>query len=293
MNVDKIINILVTITLIEMMISIGLGVTFQEILAVAKNWRVLILAGLANYICVPLAAVALLVALHAHPMVIVGFLIVAVCPGAPYGPPFTGLAKGNVPLSTGLMVILAGSSAVLAPLLLGILIPLLAKDEPLKVDAAKMVTTLLVSQLLPLLAGLLIQHWRPALAAKLLKPATKLSAVLNLVVFAFILAVDFKTLTAIRAGGFLGMTLLLLASIAAGWLSSERGGENRRAMALTTSVRNVGVSLVIATGSFAGTAAPTAALAYALFQTILMALVAVGWGRMIPAQPPATGKIMS
>ena len=56
-----------------------------------------------------------------------------------------------------------------------------------------------------------------------------------------------------------------------------------------TSVRNVGVSMVIATGSFAGTKAVTAATAFALFQTIVMALVALGWGRLLA--PTGTTKI--
>ena len=51
------------------------------------------------------------------------FLICAVCPGAPYGPPFTGMAKGKVGVAVGLMVILAGSSALVAPLLLHGLLP--------------------------------------------------------------------------------------------------------------------------------------------------------------------------
>jgi len=280
MSIDKLINVLVTITLIEMMISIGLGVTFAQVIAVARNWRTVILAGLANYVCVPAVAVGLLLLFHAHPMVAAGVLIISVCPGAPYGPPFTGLAQGNVPLAVGLMVILAGSSAIIAPLLLSFLLPMMAGNQPLRVNAAKMVTTLLVSQLLPLLAGLMVRHWRPDLAQQLQKPANKLSAVLNLAVFVFILVVQFKTLTEIRLPGFEGMSALLVASIAAGWLFGGPGGDNRTAMALTTSVRNVGVSLVIATGSFPRTHAVTAALAYALFQTIIMALIAVGWGRL-------------
>jgi len=56
-------------------------------------------------------------------------------------------------------------------------------------------------------------------------------------------------------------------------------------MAIATSVRNVGVSLVIATGSFPSTAALTATLAFGLFQTILLALLALSWGWL------ATGKL--
>ena len=54
-------------------------------------------------------------------------------------------------------------------------------------------------------------------------------------------------------------------------------------MAITTAVRNVGVGLVIATSSFPGTPAVTATLAFALFQTILLAMVALAWGRLAPA----------
>lgn len=56
---------------------------------------------------------------------------------------------------------------------------------------------------------------------------------------------------------------------------------NRKAMAITTSIRNVGVGLVIATSSFPGTAAVTATLAFALFQSLVMALVALGWGKLL------------
>ena len=51
-------------------------------------------------------------------MVPAGFLILAVCPGAPFGPGCTRIAKGNVATAVGMMVLLAGSSALAAPLLL-------------------------------------------------------------------------------------------------------------------------------------------------------------------------------
>jgi hypothetical protein len=56
---------------------------------------------------------------------------------------------------------------------------------------------------------------------------------------------------------------------------------------MATGVRNVGVSLVIAASAFAGTPAVTAATAFALFQTVLLALVALAWGRFVSA--PAEG----
>jgi BASS family bile acid:Na+ symporter len=281
MTVDQLINLLAAITLIEMMVTIGLGVSLADVWRVGRSWGLVVRAVLANYVLVPAAAVGLLLLFRAHPMVAAGFLVAAVCPGAPYGPPFTAMAKGNVAVSVGLMVILAGSSAIVAPLLLQFLLPLMAGDAPLKINVVKMVGTLLGAQLLPLCAGLLVRQRRPDWAVRLKGSAGVLSVLLNLLTLGVIIFVQFRVLAEIRLVGYVGMMSLIIATVAAGWLSGGR--ENRRGMVITTSVRNVGVSLVIVTGSFPGTAAITSATAYALFQTIVMLLVALAWGRLTPA----------
>jgi BASS family bile acid:Na+ symporter len=284
MTVDRFINILAAITLIEMMVTIGLGVTLSELLRVSRSWGLVARAVLANYILVPAAAVGLLLLFRATPMVAAGFLVAAVCPGAPYGPPFTAMAKGNVPVAVGLMVILAGSSAIIAPLLLQFLLPLMAGDTPLKINVVKMVGTLLGAQLLPLCVGLLVRHQHPSLADRLKRPAGMLSALLNLLLLAAILFVQFRGLAEIRLVGYVGMLSLLLATMLAGGLAGGRRRENRKGLVITTAVRNVGVGLVIVTGSFPGTAAITSITVYALFQTLVVLLVALAWGRLTPAE---------
>ncbi|MGE5608072.1 MAG: bile acid:sodium symporter family protein [Bacillota bacterium] len=279
MTADQFVNILATVTLLEMMFAIGLGVTVSDVVGVARNWRIVCRAILANYLLVPAVAVGLLLAFHAHPLVAAGFLIAAVCPGAPYGPPLTALTKGNVVVSVGLMVILAGSSAVLAPLLLQALLPIVAGNEPIRINAAKMVITLALTQFLPLCVGLFVRQRYPAPATRLKKPAGQLSAVLNLLLIGIILVVQFRTLAAIRLMGYVGMLALLAATVLAGWALGGTTSGNRKAMTMATSVRNVGVSLVIATTSFPGSLAVSATTAYALVQTIIMALAALIWGR--------------
>jgi hypothetical protein len=53
----------------------------------------------------------------------------------------------------------------------------------------------------------------------------------------------------------------------------------RRTTALTTALRDVGVGLVIVTGSFAGTPTVSAALAYGIVEVLGSLLVALWWGR--------------
>jgi BASS family bile acid:Na+ symporter len=152
------------------------------------------------------------------------------------------------------------------------------------VDAVKIVVTLLITQLVPLCLGLGLRHWRPSLAEKLLKPANLISAILSLLTIGLILYAQFHLLAEIRLRGYVGMLILLVASFVAGWLLGGPGGENRKAMTLTTSLRNVGVGLVIAAGNFANTATVTAVLAYGIIEIFGSLLLAVAWGRMASDQ---------
>jgi bile acid:Na+ symporter, BASS family len=279
MSLDRLINILVTITLIEMMILIGLQATFAELAQTFRNWRLVARAATANYLVVPAVAVALLVLFGASPMVAAGFLVLAVCPGAPFGPPVAAIARANVPMAVGLMVILAGSSAIVSPMLLQALLPWVSGGDAPHIDLIAMVGALLTTQLLPLLLGLLVRHQLPQLAKALLGPFELVSKILNLCVAASILITQFHMLMDIRLRGFAGMLLLLAASLVIGWLMGGRGSDDRRTMALTTALRNVGVGLVIVTGNFAGTPAVSAALAYGIVEVFGSLLVALWWGR--------------
>lgn len=280
MTLDNLVSPAVTVAVFETMAAVGLGVAVADVMAVARDGRLLARAVLANYVLVPAVTVALLMAFGAHPMVAAGFLVLAVCPGAPFGPPLAILAGGNAAVSVGLMTILAVSSAVIAPVSLCLLLPWVSAAQGLTPETVtRILLTLIGVQILPLCAGLGIRHCRPALAARLMRPANRLGKVLNAVAVALILAAHYPLLMEVKLKGFIGMLLLLAASLAAGWLLGGSGSGHRKAMALTTALRNVGVGLVIVTGAFAGTPAVTAALAYGLVGVLGSLALALYWSR--------------
>jgi BASS family bile acid:Na+ symporter len=267
------------VTLVQMMVTIGLGVKMTDLAPVARSWGLVTRAAVANYLIVPAAAVGLLLVFGADPMAAAGVLMAAVCPGAPYGPPFTAMARGDVVAAVGLMVVLAASSALLAPLLLRATLPVVAAGQAIQIDALKLVLILAVTQLLPLGVGLWLRRGYPALSDRLKKPFARLSTLLNIALIATIVAVHFRALADIRVAGYLGMVALVIASAGAGWIVGGPGRDARKTLAVTTSMRNVGVSLVIASSSLPGTLAVTAATAYALVQTVTMVAVVTAWGR--------------
>lgn len=279
---DKLINVLAAVTLLEMMISLGLGLNLSTVLEVGRNSRLIARAMIASYFLVPALAVGLLLAFDAKPMVAAGLLIVAVCPGAPYGPPLTNIAKGDVSTAVGLMLVLAATSALFAPLLLRLLLPIVAGNAVPAIDISKLIRTLVGTQLLPLCVGLLVRKYVPCVADRLIRPASILSLALNLVTLLAVLIVYFSMLASIRARGYLGMLCLLLGCVLVGAAMRGSTANDLKAMVISTSVRNAGVSLVVATTSFVGTPAVTSATAYALFQTVAMAGIALLWGKATP-----------
>lgn len=280
MTLDQLIGVLVTVAIVEMMATIGLSVRMADLTAVARDIPLIARAAAANYVLVPAVAILLLLLFRAPPMAAAGFLILACCPGAPYAPPLTKLAGGDSCQSIGLMALLAGSSALIAPFLLQWQLSLLSIDVPADVDAVSMAVTLLLTQLLPLAAGVALRSYRPQAAEALLPLATIASKLLNFLAIGLILTMQFPLLAEIRPVGFLGMGLLLAASGGIGWLMGGRRTEGRKALAVTTALRNIGVGLVIASTTFAGTPAVTAVAAYGVVSLFGTAAFSALLGRM-------------
>jgi BASS family bile acid:Na+ symporter len=263
-NRADLIRILTAAALVAIMLSQGMRVKLADVVHTLRNPLRLGLGVVANFALVPAATLALLAVFRPDPLVCVGFLLLAVCPGAPVGPPFVGIARGDVPAAIGQMVVLAALSVVLAPALLAVLLPRFVPDSDLRIDYVAIVRSLLVAQIVPLAAGLAFQSRFARLAERLSAPLGSLATVLLLAVVGLVIGQEFQSLSTIRWQAWLGMLLLLLASLAIGWLCGGPGPQARKTLALTTAVRNAAVALVIATANFAGTPAMTAVVACSL-----------------------------
>lgn len=271
-------NLLALVTLIEGMIFVGLAASMNDFISAARYWKLVVWMLLANYIFVPAVALALLMVFRPNPMVAVGFLILTACPGGPYGAIFSMIAKANVGAATGLGLVLVGLSPLVSPVLLSILVSILLSDQVVHVNVTKMTVTLLFGQLLPLLLGLAINYWCPSLKSRLVGPARQGAKILNATLLVLIFYTYYKLFLEIRLTGYVGMLLLLVATLAIGWLAGISDSRNRKAMALTTSIRNSAVSMVIAIGSFAGTLALPAVVAFGIFGVLGSLVLALWWG---------------
>jgi BASS family bile acid:Na+ symporter len=270
------VKLLTLIGLVAIMLAMGLRVKLDEVVASARRpWQVT-LSLLANFVLVPALTTGLLYLFAPEPLVSVGFLIVAVCPGAPVGPPFAAIAKGDEPFAVGQMVILAGLSAFLSPALLGVILNKIAPESDLHIDYLAIVQNLLIAQILPLALGLAIGRRAPEFARRVAGPVGSIANVLLLGVVALLLFKEYEFLASIRLRGWTGMLVLWAVSLGIGWICGGPARETRKSLAVTTAARNAAVALVIVSANFPDTPALTAVVAYAfvcIFATLGSAFV--------------------
>jgi BASS family bile acid:Na+ symporter len=284
MDTALVVQLLNVTALITIMLAMGMQVKFEAVMASTRPLHRVLLGLIANYVLVPIVTLILLHLFQANPMVSIGFFVLAVSPGAPIGPPATKLAGGNVAWAIGMMVILAGLSAILTPTLLAALAPYLAPESNLEIDYLAIARALVIAQMLPLAVGLVIHHKAPHFTERIVKPLGFAANVLLLLLVILIVATQYETLASIRLRGWVGMTLLLLSSLGLGWLCGGTDGPVRKALALTTASRNVAVGLIIVTSNFADTPAVTAVVAYGLVSIVGALGCAFLLRKFIPAE---------
>lgn len=280
MTTDQMVNILTIVTLFEMTIAMGLELKFTEVFEVAKDWRLILRAEFANFVLQPAAAMAVLLVVKPTPMAAAGIILLAACPAAHYAMPFTKFAKGKLAAAAGLLVVLAASTLIFAPIVIDVLLPRFSGGSAqVHVPTGKVITTLAFIILLPLVIGMSLQHWRPTLADRLQKPANRLSVLLNVTMLGCILLVQGHQLARIHPVGYVGIAVLAVASLVIGWLLGGPHSGNRKALAQNTLLRNMGPGLVIATAApFAGTPAAPVIVAATLVNGLVGILAAYWWG---------------
>ena len=136
---------------ISSMLAMGAGLTVSQIIQPLRNPRLIVFALLANFVLMPLCALALSTMLPLDEPFGVGLLLLGCAAGAPFLPKLAELAKGNLPFAVGTMVLLMVVTVAYLPIVLPLLLPGVA------VNPAKIAQSLVLLMLLPLGIGLALK----------------------------------------------------------------------------------------------------------------------------------------
>ena len=119
---------------VSSMLAMGTGLTVGEIVAALRNPRLIIVALLANFVLMPLGALALAKVLWLDEPLSVGLLLLGCAAGAPFLPKLAELSRGNLPLAVGAMVLLMIITVGYLPIVLPLLLPEVTVN-PARIDS--------------------------------------------------------------------------------------------------------------------------------------------------------------
>jgi bile acid:Na+ symporter, BASS family len=242
---QKATSVAMLIFVLSSMLAMGLGLTVSQIITPLRNARLVVLSLLANFVLMPLAAVALAALLRLDQPLGVGLLLLGTAAGAPFLPKLAQIAEGNLAFAVGLMVLLMVVTVGYLPLVLPVLLP------GVSVNPAKIARSLFLLMLLPL-AGALAVKARFAVAAARTKPV--LDRVSNLSLILLVLLITAANINNVLAvfgtHGILAGLLFIAVGFGIGWLLGGPGMDTRRVLALGTAQRNIAAALVVGSQSF-------------------------------------------
>lgn len=265
---------------IASMAALGLSLTIKQIVEPLRNVRLLAAVLLANFVLTPALALLLKLLIPMNEGYGIGLLLLATAAGAPFLPKLVQVAKGDVPLSVGMMVLLMVVTILYAPLMLPLLLP------GVQVNPLDIATSLVVLMLIPLAIGLFVKARYDEMAANLQPAFAQISNVGLMLGFVALLVISGRTLLdAIGSGAIVAVLLLIVGAFLIGWLLAGKERGARVVMGLGAAQRNVSAAFVIAGSNFSDPDVLILCMVGALLMLGALMFTAGELGKRAPAKP--------
>lgn len=252
------------------MASFGLQVASDQLVGVLRRpWLVLAILA-ANLVLLPLVGVALAVLLDLNDAIAVGLVVTACAAGSTYSAKLVEIADGDIRTGISLMFLLAIVTAVVLGPVAAAMIGLLGSATGVTVafDPVPILVALLIFQVLPLVALMLLHRRRPELAARLRVPAIRASTVMLVVVLIVVLLDSGDEVLALGPVPVVAMVLLIAVGLGVGYAIGGRDPSRRRATALVTGQRSASVAYI----AVQGVAMPMATATVVAFALVMLAV---------------------
>ncbi|EMA47377.1 bile acid:sodium symporter family protein [Halococcus saccharolyticus] len=242
---ESLARLAVLVFVVASMLAMGLSLTLDQIVTPLRNTRRVAKALLANFVVVPLVAFGILLVVPLSEPQSIGLVLLATAAGAPFLPTLVQAAKGDVAFGVGLMVLLMVVTVAYVPLVLPLLLP------GVEVNPLDIASSLVVLMLLPLAAGLVIRS-RYAGVASTLQPTMAQTASTSLVLLmVLMLVLNFENIVGVIGTGLIvALLVLVVLSLAAGYVLGGPTVETRSVVGLGTAQRNISAALVVGAGNF-------------------------------------------
>lgn len=285
-SLNELFGLLIFFTVAVTALSIGLVTSWELLRSALRHRRVVVVVAL-NCVFVPLAALVVVTVMPLSTASAAGILVCAICAGGPLALKATQIARGDLTWSLSLTVMLLVLNVITLPLWTSLLV-----DRSMTLHFGDLVRVLGLAIVIPVAVGMAIRS-HVSDADRWFKLLTLTSNVGMALGVAVGLAANAGDLVgSVSLWQFLAVLAVIAIAGGAAWILDDDLGR-RRASTFSTLNRATSVALLIVGRGFLDQPEVfTAAVLFALIQTVIVLGIAVYWsvvGSGSAAPAPASG----
>lgn len=290
MEQSPLISIGLPVALFIIMIGIGLTLTAADFHREARQPRGVAVGTLAQLALMPALGFAVAALLRLEPVIAVGLVIVAACPGGSTSNLIAYLARANVALSIVLTVLASVLAIVTLPLYVNLALAWwpVGAEAAVRMPVGETVALLVGIILVPVAIGMAVRRRDPARAASLEKAVSIFGGVvLLLLIVAIVYSVRDRFWELMGAAGPAAI-VLNLGGVAVGFLAAALAGlsgPDRLTTGIELGVKNTTIGMLVAVTLIGSEAMAVPAAVYGLLMyASAFALVALGRRALAPPE---------
>jgi bile acid:Na+ symporter, BASS family len=272
-------DITLQVFVISTMLALGLRIPLQEMTRGLRDLGSLLPGAALNLLVIPALGVVVANVFDLSPALRVGFVLIAMSPGAPLALKLVEFANGDMAFSVALVVILQLAGLVSVPLLADLFL-----SSTVDIDYPQVIGSILLLQLVPLVIGFLLMRIRRAHSSLWTRAVSVVSDASFALLVVLVVIDDLPEVANILDPSVVAAVLTLLAaSFAAGLALGGPVTSRRRSLAIVSAGRKGGLALILAAASFDRQPVIVIMIvAYSLIELVVLTGVAQWWRRRPP-----------
>ena len=271
-----VIEVFLPLALAFIMFSLGLGLTGNDFLRVAKQSRDFFVGAFSQIILLPIIAFILVKLWPISPELAIGVMIIAAAPGGVTSNILTSFAKGDVALSISLTAIISLLSVITVPFIILTSLTLIENSGlDLNISLTNMAISMFLIVTVPVITGMIFRKFASNVAIKFESIAKKISAVLFVIVLlGAILAEKDNVVSYFAQAGLITLVLNVVMMIVAYYVAQllASGIQQKKCITIECGLQNGTLAIFVATSIFGGGiyVIPAATYSLIMFATSLI-----------------------
>lgn len=245
------------IALAIIMFGVALSIKIDDFKEVIKKPRPAIIGYISQFFVLPALTFLLVLIIRPTPSVALGLILVAACPGGNISNFLSSLAKGNSALSVTLTALATLSAIFMTPFNFsfwgGLYVNYYNKRggeflRPLEIEPMQMFITVFIILGIPVILGLLFNHYYPKATQKVKKPLQRFSVFFFLLMVFVMLKNNFEQFTVSIHLIFVIVLLHNALALGSGFSLASLFGlkrKDRRSISIETGIQNSGLALTL------------------------------------------------